>query len=268
MTRLAKPFLIIIILLNSFITNSQSINIPDENKYCFKFTSSYVNPFIKDNSFERIGSILAFKGGWAYKLAEKKYIGFEAGTSLFFPVGGGPISDPQVLPSIKFEFTNTEQIVTLLTVGHIYNPSLGFKLDAEYIYNSPSQDNYILSQYLLGVNQTFDLRPNENSNSPPSSWIIVSGLQFVKPLKNKWLIVLKSGLGARGDTSEKTKLVWNGDLVLRWNYISAVAQYTNAVPDRGFPSYFVSVLSLDITKVWRQYISKKDCKIGSALMGY
>ncbi len=239
-----------------------------EDKYCFKCIASFVNPFLQENSFERIGSILSFRGGFAYKLGEKKYIGLEGATSLFFPKGGGAIGEPEVLPQLKFEFTNTDRVITLLTIGQLYNPSLGFQADLEIILSNPKEKKFIFSNYFLGINQTFDLKPGEDRVRPPNSWLAVSGLQFVKPMKNKWLFVAKAGIGARGDSDENTKFTGNLEIVLRWHYVTAVAQYTNAVPDRGFPNYFVSVLSLDLTKIWRQHISNRECNIGSYIMGY
>lgn len=268
----SKLHLIIIFIIVNVIGKSEihaqvAVAQSGENAYCFKFTTSFISPFLRENNFERIGSILALKGGFAYKLPGDKYLALEAGTSLFFPKGGGPIGDPKILPQLKLEFANTAKVSTLLTAGQIYNPSLGLQLDIN-LKITKNQNNYILSGFLTGINHTFNLKTGELRTSPPTSWLALGGIKYVRPLPKDWVIVFKGGMGLRGDSDFKPKFIGNGSLIFGWDFITLVGSYTNIVPERGFPEYFVSVVEIDFTKLWRRYISKKNCTIRSALIGY
>jgi hypothetical protein len=245
-----------------------SISKKQEDQYCFNFTVAYVTPFVNEKSFQRIGSILSLNGGVAIKLSESKYLGFEGSTSVSFSPSGELLEVPRIWPKFKFEFTNTERVVTLFTVGNLYNPSLGFQLDAEVILNPSSEVEQVLSGYLLGITQTFDARPGEVRIRPANSWLAISGLKYVKPINGKWATIFKGGIGLRGDSGTNPKLVGNASIALSWDFISAITSFTNAVPERGFPNYFVSTLQINMTTLWRRYISQQGCTINSSLMGF
>ncbi|MEM6814653.1 MAG: hypothetical protein AAF600_09690 [Bacteroidota bacterium] len=263
-----RIILIFIFFSISKITCSQDSKSIENSgfQHCFKFQASYINPFFTEDTFERIGSIAALSGTWGYKINPYRTFAITVNSSVFIPPGNNGIETPQILPSIGLEYAFGERAALLVETGHLNNQSLGMGLTSRYYLGDPSKF-YLFNNTLY---QTFDVEPTDTDPEPPYSWFSVIGLGYGTPFafgkKKNWFLGLSGAVGFKGDSNDDTKLVPNGQVVLAYKYMSLVGSYTNDVPVRGFDSYFIAIVSLDITKLYRD-IANTKCTIGTKILG-
>lgn len=260
--------LLLILLFLGTKLHSQS-KIPNQKKLQVSFDIGYTNPFPKDNSFERIGSILGISGGFTYELVEKSFIGFDFSSALFFPNGGGgDFSRPKIIPQGRFKFSNTENLWTEIAVGALYNPSLGIEINASYSLNQISSSKNIFSFYINGVTQTFGIKDGEIRTQAPMSWLTTVGIKHIKPFSKDLALIIKPGIGIRGDSDTNTKFVLNGAIIIAWKYFSLVTTYTNKTPQREFPAFIVSSIGFDVAKFINEIKPKKKIIPHESLLEY
>ena len=239
----------------------------DHSRTQFHFNLNYVNPFPESNNFERIGSVLGIRGGLTFEIEDDKYIGFDLSTSLFFPKGGGEVNSPKLLPQAKFKFAQSEQLWTEISLGALYNPSsLGFEVDLSYKWDKISSQKNIWSFYANGVSQTFDIPEEERRANAPVSWLGIAGLKYIRKFNDNFAMIIKPGIGLRGDSDVDTKIIANGSLTFSWKYLSVTAAYTNKVAQREFPAYFVTAVGLDVMKMIQSFRSKDDKKCHECIL--
>lgn len=264
-----KTKILLIIALYCFGTElysqPESLN---QKKLQLSCDLGYTNPYPKANSFERIGSILGINAGLTYELVEKNYIGINLSSALFFPKGGGDFTSPNILPQARFKFSNTEKLWTEIAIGALYNPSLGIEINASYSLQEISTSKNIFSFYLNGVTQTFGIKEGEIRTQAPMSWLAVAGIKYIKPFNKDLAVIIKPGIGLRGDSDTATKFVLNGAAIVAWKYLSVVTAYSNKTPQRGFPVFVVSSIGFDVAKFINQIKSKKKIASHGSLLEY
>lgn len=239
-----------LILLSLFFVETVFGQDNSTSKTQYHLDLSYTNPFQKDNNFIRIGSILGIKGGLTFQLEKDKFIGFDASSSIFFPNGGGEPSKPKILPQGRIKFSNSDKLWSDVSFGALYNPSsIGYELNFSYSLSKPDKAKNIWSLYLNGVSQTFNNSQNEYRTNAPISSLGLIGIKYITPIAKDLMLIIKPGVGVRGDSDMKSKIVGNISTVFVWKYFSAVAAYTNKVPEQGFPSYFVVSGGVDVAKI-------------------